>query len=141
MNMKLSIPQRGFTLLEIMVVVAIIGILLAAIVPNIVGRSDEARVVKARTDIHALENAMDLYRLDNGFYPSQDQGLQALLTQPNTPPVPTHWKQGGYIKRLPQDPWGNPYQYRHPGVHSEVDIFSMGTAGLNATTEQEIGNW
>ena len=133
----------GFTLIEILVVIAIIGILLAAIVPNIVGRSDQARVVKAKQDIVTLEGALDAYKLDNAFYPSTQQGLQALVAAPSTEPLPKHYKTGGYIKRLPTDPWGNEYQYLNPGVHGEIDIFSYGADGVEGGDglNADIGNW
>lgn len=141
--MKMKQRNSGFTLIEIMVVVAIIGILLAMVAPNIVGRSDEARVVKAQSDVLTLETQMDIYRLDNGFYPSQEQGLDALVQRPATPPEPRRWKQGGYIRRLPDDPWGNSYQYRNPGIFNEIDIFSLGANGVEGGDDfdAEIGNW
>ncbi len=128
----------GFTLIEIMVVVVILGILAAIVVPKIVSRPEEARRVKAKQDVMAIESAMELYKLDNGFYPSTDQGLKALLVPPTTPPQPSNWKTGGYIKEMPLDPWNHPYQYLNPGVHSEIDIFSSGPTGQPGS---EIGNW
>jgi general secretion pathway protein G len=129
---------RGFTLIEIMVVVVILGILAAIIVPRIISRPEEAKLVKAKQDIRVLESALELYHLDNGFYPSTDQGLPALIQKPTGEPVPKNWKEGGYIKELPFDPWGHPYQYLQPGVHGEIDVFSYGPSGTQAT---EIGNW
>jgi len=113
--------QRGFTLLEVMVVVVILGILAALVVPKIISRPDEARVTAARQDIASLMQALKLYRLDNHRYPTTEQGLQALVTKPTTAPIPPNWKTGGYVERLPKDPWGNPYQYLNPGVHGEID--------------------
>jgi general secretion pathway protein G len=134
---------RGFTLIEIMVVVAILGILAALIVPKVIGRSDEARVVAARQDIGTLMQALKLYRLDNQRYPSTEQGLAALLAKPTTTPVPANWKTGGYLDRLPRDPWGNPYQYLQPGLHAEVDIFSFGADGQpgGSDLDADIGSW
>ena len=132
---------KGFTLVEIMVVVVIIGVLAALIVPRVVGRSDEARVVAAKQDVAAIMQALKLYRLDNGRYPSNDQGLQALLAKPQTQPVPPNWKQ--YLDKLPRDPWGNPYQYLNPGVRGEIDVFSFGADGQPGGTgaDAEIGSW
>ncbi|CAN7547696.1 type II secretion system major pseudopilin GspG [Trinickia sp. LjRoot230] len=135
--------QRGFTLIEIMVVIAILGILAALIVPKIMSRPDEARRVAARQDIGSIRQALDLYRLDNGRYPSQDQGLQALVAKPTTEPVPNNWKDGGYLDKLPGDPWGHPYQYLNPGVHGEIDVFSYGSdskAGGEGN-DADIGSW
>lgn len=142
-HLKLSRRIKGFTLIEVMVVVVIIAILAAIVVPRIMRRPEQAKKVAAREDILAIENAMDLYKLDNGFYPSTDQGIQALVTKPSTPPVPQNWEPGGYLKRLPEDPWGHPYHYLNPGKHGEIDIFTYGAdnqpggTGENAT----IGNW
>lgn len=135
--------ERGFTIIEIMVVVFIIGLLASIIVPNIIGRTDEARVVKAKQDIISLENALEMYRLDNGFYPSTDQGLKALVEKPTTEPMPSAWRQGGYIKKLQNDPWGHPYQYLNPGVHGEIDIFCFGKDGKEGGEglDADIGNW
>lgn len=135
--------QRAFTLIEIMVVIVILGLLATLIVPKIVGRSDQAKVVKAQQDVMALESAMELYKLDNGFYPSTDQGLEALVVRPSTQPEPRNWKAGGYIKRLRKDPWGNDYQYLSPGNHGEIDIFSLGANGQpgGEGLDAEIGNW
>src|SRR5450759_1320738 len=116
----------GFTLIEVMVVVVILGILAALSVPKIMNRPDDARVIAARQDISALMQALKLYRLDNQIYPSTDQGLQALVARPTTAPLPPNWKTGGYLERLPKDPWGSDYQYLNPGVHGEIDIFSLG---------------
>ncbi len=137
--------QKGFSLIEVMVVVVIIGILAALIVPRIISRPEQARIVKAKSDITAIVSALQLYKLDNGFYPSTDQGLQALVTRPSTQPTPQDWKTGGYLQRLPLDPWGRPYHYLNPGVHNQdgIDVFTYGPTGQpggsgdNAT----IGNW
>ncbi len=135
--------QRGFTLLEIMVVVVILGILAALVVPKIISRPDEARVVAAKQDIASLMQALKLYRLDNQRYPTTEQGLQALHTKPTTSPIPLNWKQGGYIERLPKDPWGGPYQYLNPGVHGEIDVFSYGadSAPGGEGNDADIGSW
>jgi len=133
----------GFTLIEVMVVIVILGILAAVVVPRVMDNPDKARVAKAKNDIQALESALDLYKLDNFNYPSTDQGLQALVTEPSGTPAAKNWKPGGYMKRLPADPWGNAYQYLNPGVNGAIDIFSYGADGteggdgLNA----DIGNW
>lgn len=135
--------QRGFTLLEVMVVVVIIGILAAMVVPKIISRPDEARVMAAKQDIASLMQALKLYRLDNQRYPVTEQGLQALVTRPTSTPLPLNWKMGGYVERLPQDPWGNPYQYLNPGVHGEIDIFSLGADGSpgGEANDADIGSW
>lgn len=134
---------RGFTLIEIMVVVVIIGILAAIIAPNILGRADEARVTAAKQGIRTIDSALKLYRLDNFNYPTTDQGLEALVELPTIPPEPRNWKDGGYLERLPQDPWGNDYVYLSPGQRGEFDLYSLGAdgqpggEGLNA----DLGNW
>lgn len=119
--------NRGFTLIEIMVVVVILGILGALIVPNIIGRPDEARVTAAQSDIQAISNALELYRLDNSHYPSTDQGLEALVTKPSGYPEPKHWNSEGYLKKVPVDPWGEPYIYINEGRNYE--IYSLGADG------------
>jgi general secretion pathway protein G len=133
--------SKGFTFLEIMVVVAIIGMLAYFIVPNLVGSVDKARVTKARLEIKTLENSLTMYRVDNGIYPSTAQGLAALLARPNDEPVPMNWSRK-YIEKLPKDPWGSSYQYRHPGQYGDIDVFSYGPDGANQTDESKyIGNW
>ncbi len=135
--------QRGFTLIEIMVVIAILGILAALIVPKIMSCPDEARRVAAHQDIGTIMRALKLYRLDNGRYPTQEQGLQALIQKPTTEPVPNNWKDGGYLERLPPDPWGGQYQYLNPGVHGEIDVFSYGAdqkAGGEGN-DADVGSW
>lgn len=134
---------RGFTLLEVMVVVVILGILAALVVPKIISRPDEARVIAAKQDIASLLQALKLYRLDNQRYPSTEQGLQALVSKPATSPVPPNWKAGGYIERLARDPWGNPYQFLNPGVHAEIDVFSYGADGAPGGEghDTDIGSW
>ena len=134
---------RGFTLIEIMVVVVIFAILAALIVPKVVGRPDEARIVAARADVGALMQALKLYRLDNQRYPSAEQGLGALVARPASGPLPPNWKPGGYIERLPRDPWGNAYQYLSPGLRGEIDVFSYGADGAagGEGIDADIGNW
>ena len=133
----------GFTLIEIMVVVIIIGLLAAFIVPQIMGRVDDARVAKAKQDIQSLETALTMYRLDNSKYPTSEQGLAALVTQPTDPSI-KHWRPGGYLQRVSKDPWGNDYQYANPGTHGkEYDLFSMGADGApgGEGIDADIGNW
>lgn len=132
--------QQGFTLLEIMVVIVILGILASIVVPNLMGNKKQADRQKAVTDLVALENALDMYNLDNSRYPSTEQGLDALRTKPETAPVPKNYKQDGYIKRLPTDPWQNAYQLVSPGEHGAVDVFSSGPDGL-VGNDDDIGNW
>lgn len=141
--MKVTSWQRGFTLLEVMVVVVILGILAALVVPKIISRPDEARVMAAKQDIASLMQALKLYRLDNQRYPVTEQGLQALATRPTTAPLPPNWKTGGYIEHLPKDPWGSPYQYLNPGVRGEIDIFSLGADGMpgGEGNDEDIGSW
>lgn len=143
MALILAHKKRGFTLLEVMVVVVILSILGAMIVPRIIGRTDEARVIAARQDIASLMQALKLYRLDNLRYPTSEQGLQALVARPESAPVPTNWKAGGYVERLPKDPWGNPYQYLNPGRRGEIDVFSLGADGApgGEGTDADIGSW
>lgn len=133
--------QRGFTLIEIMVVVVILGILAAVVVPRLIDRPDEARAVKAKQDIRLLESSLNLYRLDNFYYPSTQQGLDALVNKPSGEPQAKNWKR--YIEKLPKDPWGNPYQYLHPGVKGEMDIFSLGADNRpgGEGPAADIGNW
>ena len=135
--------QRGFTLVEIMVVVVIIGILGALIVPKLLGRTGESRQTAARVDISTIEQALKLYKLDNQRYPTTEQGLQALVQKPTSGPAANGWKEGGYLERLPKDPWGNPYQYLSPGIHGEVDVFSYGADGQPGGTgeDADIGSW
>ncbi len=133
--------QAGFTLIELMVVLVIIGVLAALIVPNVLERADEARVTAARTDINNLMQALKLYRLDNQRYPTAGQGLQALVIKPTVPPIPPNWKP--YLDKLPNDPWGNPYQYLNPGVKGEIDVMSFGADGKTGGEgkDADIGSW
>lgn len=135
--------QSGFTLIEIMIVVVILGILAALIVPKVMGRPDEARIIAAKQDIAALGQALKLYRLDNIRYPATDQGLQALVVKPTSAPIPPNWKSGGYLDRLPKDPWGHDYQYLNPGTHGEIDVFSLGADGApgGEGNDADIGSW
>ena len=130
---------RGFTLLEIMVVVVILGILATFVVPNIMDKPNEARITKAKSDISALELALDSYKLDNFRYPSTDQGLEALVNEPQGEPVPRNWRDGGYVKALQNDPWGNPYRYLSPGARGTIDVYSLGPDGISS--DDDIGNW
>ena len=135
--------SRGFTLIEIMVVIVILGVLAALVVPKVMSRPDEARVVAARQDIASLMQALKLYRLDNRRYPTTEQGLAALVTKPTLAPVPEGWKSGGYVERLPLDPWSKPYQYLNPGLRGEIDVFSFGADGVagGEGSDADIGNW
>lgn len=135
--------RNGFTLIEIMVVVVILAILAGLIVPKIMSRPDEARVVAARQDIGTIMQALRLYRLDNLRYPTSEQGLAALVAPPTSAPVAPNWKAGGYLERLPRDPWGNPYQYLNPGLRGEIDVFSFGADGVagGERTDADVGSW
>lgn len=134
--------EGGFTLIEIMVVVVILGILAALVAPNVISRIDDAQINRAKQDVRAVESALHLYRLDNFKYPSTDQGLEALVTQPADPSI-RNWRQGGYLDKVPVDPWGAPYQYLYPGQNSEFDVYTLGAdqqpggEGINS----DIGNW
>lgn len=133
--------QSGFTLLEVMVVVVIIGVLMAIIVPNVLGRADDARVTAARTDVNNLMQALKLYKLDNQRFPNAEQGLQALVAKPTAAPAPINWKP--YLDKLPNDPWGRPYVYVNPGVKGEVDVMSLGADGQpgGEGKDADIGSW
>ncbi|MGR5149006.1 type II secretion system major pseudopilin GspG [Photobacterium alginatilyticum] len=135
--------QRGFTLLEVMVVIVILGVLASLVVPNLLGNKEKADQQKVVTDISALEQALDMYKLDNSVYPNTDQGLDALVTKPSSSPEPRNYRNGGYIKRLPKDPWGNEYNYVMPGENGAVDIFSLGADGQDGGegVNTDIGNW
>lgn len=134
---------RGFTLIELMVVLVIISVLAALVAPRLMDRPDEARTIAARQDIATLVQALKLYHLDNMRYPTTEQGLNALISKPSLSPVPPNWKAGGYLDRLPKDPWGKPYLYLHPGRHGEIDVFSLGADGQPGGTgrDADIGNW
>ncbi|GGB71634.1 type II secretion system major pseudopilin GspG [Shewanella inventionis] len=132
--------QRGFTLLEVMVVIVILGILASMVVPNLMGNKDKADQQKAVSDIVALENALDMYKLDNSIYPTTEQGLDALVQKSTSSPEPRNFRDGGYVKRLPQDPWRNDYFLLSPGENGKIDIFSAGPDG-QAGTEDDIGSW
>jgi general secretion pathway protein G len=133
--------QAGFTLIELMVVLVIIGVLAALIVPNVLDRADDARATAAKTDVNNLMQALKLYRLDNQRYPSAEQGLQALIAKPSTNPVPPNWKP--YLEKLPNDPWGRPYQYLNPGVKAEIDVMSFGADGQpgGEGKNADVGSW
>ena len=135
--------QSGFTLLEIIVVVAIIAVLAAYIAPKVAGRVDDARISKAKSDIRVLESSLELYKLDNFTYPSTEQGLEALVTKPSSGTELKNWRDGGYIKKLNKDPWGNEYQYQYPGSNGEFDVYSFGADAASGGTGEatDIGNW
>lgn len=145
MQQKLRYDCRGFTLIELMVVIIILGILAVYVAPKIMSRPGEARQVKARLDIQNIENALKLYKLDNGWYPSTEQGLQALVEKPETGTVPKKWKSGGYLEksRVPKDPWGNELIYLSPGLKGDFDLISYGLDGVPGGEEEnrDINNW
>nr|WP_295476572.1 type II secretion system major pseudopilin GspG [uncultured Pseudomonas sp.] len=141
--MPRSRNQRGFTLMEIMVVIFIIGLLIAVVAPSVLGNQDKAMRQKVLADLATLEQALDMYRLDNLRYPSSEQGLSALVKAPTVEPLARAWRADGYIRRLPDDPWGNPYRYRAPGQHGRIDIYSLGADGVEGGegSDGDIGNW
>lgn len=141
--MNFRTRNNGFTLLEIIIVVVILGILAAFIVPNIMGKPDQAKVVAAKNDVRTLVSALKMYRLDNGRYPTTDQGLKALVEKPTSGDIPSNWQKGGYIEHLPKDPWKTPYQYLNPGIHGDIDVFSFGADGKPGGEgyDADIGNW
>lgn len=138
-----SFQQRGFTLIEVMVVVAILAILATVVITNISDEPGKARIAKAKQDIRAIESALDLYRLDNFNYPTTDQGLLALVESPATDPVAANWKDGGYLKRLPKDPWQRDYLFLSPGENGAVDIYTLGRDGAPGGEgfDADIGNF
>ncbi len=138
-----DIINQGFTLIEVMVVVVILSILAVLVVPRIMDNPDKARLLKVQQDIRAIETALKLYKLDNYSYPTTDQGLEALVTRTTIPPKPRQWKQGGYLDRIPIDPWEFPYNYLSPGIYGNIDIYSQGADGQPEGTEinADIGNW
>lgn len=135
--------QAGFTLLEIMVVIFIIGLLVAVVAPNVLSNQDDAMQQKARADIATIEQALDMYRLDNYRYPTTEQGLEALVSAPDSAPQPDNYREDGYVRRLPEDPWGNAYLYRSPGEHGRIDIYSLGADASSGGegNDADIGNW
>ena len=132
--------QKGFTLIEIMVVVVIIGVIIAMTAPKFIGQSEKALLTAAKADIHTISMQLDLYKLDNFFYPSTEQGLQALVTKPSGSPEPKNWKSDGYLPKMPTDPWQNAYQYSSPGTHGIYDLFSPGPDG-KIGNEDDVTNW
>ncbi|NOY14031.1 MAG: type II secretion system major pseudopilin GspG [Deltaproteobacteria bacterium] len=143
MNRILKSGQRGFTLIEIMVVVVILGILAGLVIPRLLDEPEKARRTSAATQILSLEEALGMFKLDNGFYPSTEQGLQALVTKPTSGRIPSRYKAGGYIKKIPLDPWGQEYRYLSPGAHGDFDLFSYGPDGESGGEgdDADIANW
>jgi general secretion pathway protein G len=135
--------QRGFTLIEIMVVVVIMGVLAALVVPKLLNRAGESKIAAAKVDIATIMQALKLYKLDNQRYPTTEQGLPALLEKPTSGPAANGWKAGGYVEKMPKDPWGNQYQYLYPGIKGEIDVFSYGADGQPGGTgdDADIGSW
>ena len=145
MKNSVNIPagQRGFSLVEILVVLVIMGLLISVVAPTVLNRADEARVQKVQADFKSIETALKIYRLDNYVYPTTEQGLEALVETSSLDPEPRNFKAGGYLQEVPMDPWGRPYLYLSPGEHGEVDIYSLGADGLSGGEDQnaDIGNW
>ena len=141
--MRISTRQAGFSLIEILVVLVIMGLLISVVAPTVLNRADEARVQKVYADFKAIETALKIYRLDNYVYPTTEQGLEALVTPSSMAPEPRNFKAGGYLGEVPMDPWGRPYLYLQPGENGEVDIYSLGADGISGGEEQnaDIGNW
>ncbi|MGK7345704.1 MAG: type II secretion system major pseudopilin GspG [Candidatus Nitrospinota bacterium M3_3B_026] len=143
MRRKNAVKNSGFTLIEVLVVVVILGILAAVIVPRIMGRPEEARRTKAAVDIRSIETALSLYKIDNGIYPSTEQGLSALVEKPATGEIPRKWREGGYLDKIPKDPWGAEYVYLSPGAHGDYDLSSYGADGEQGGEGRyaDINNW
>lgn len=135
--------QRGFSLLEILVVLVIMGIMIGLIAPNIIGEVDKARVTQAKSDFKTIETALKMYKLDNFVYPSTEQGLEALVSKSDIDPSPRNFKEGGYLPKVPKDPWGGNYIYIYPGEHGEFDIYTLGADGVSGGEGpgEDIGNW
>ncbi len=135
--------QFGFSLVEILVVLVIMGLLISVVAPMVLDRADEARIQKVYADFKSIETALKIYRLDNYNYPTSEQGLQALVTPSSLSPQPKNFKQGGYLSEMPTDPWGRPYLYLSPGENSQVDIYTLGADGVSGGDDQnaDIGNW
>ena len=135
--------SRGFTLIELMIAVVIIGILAAIIAPNVIGRLHDAKVSAAKQDVATLAQSLSMYKIDNGRFPTGEQGLKALVEKPSGSPPPNNWRSGGYIARLPNDPWGNPYQFANPGLHGDIDVFSLGADAKPGGEGEgaDIGSW
>ena len=142
-NKKMVRVSGGFTLIEIMVVIVILGVLAALVVPRVLERPDEARAIAAKSDIATILQALKLYRLDNQRYPTGEQGLAALIAKPEQPPIPPNWKPGGYLEKVPKDPWGRPFVYVNPGVKGEIEVFSFGADGQQGGVgiDADIGSW
>ncbi|NQY63388.1 MAG: type II secretion system major pseudopilin GspG [Alteromonadaceae bacterium] len=140
MKIRNAKKMSGFSLMELMVVIVILGVLASMIVPNLMGGQEKANLQKAVSDVSALETTLNMYKLDNYNYPTTEQGLEALITETDIEPLPRRFQEDGYIQRLPNDPWGNEYQLLNPGENSKIDVFSMGPDG-EAGTEDDIGNW
>lgn len=142
-NKSTNLRSLGFTLIEVMVVIVILGILAALVVPKVMSRPDEARITAAKQDIGSIVQALKLYKLDNMRYPATEQGLQALVKKPTTAPIPANWNGNGYLEKLPNDPWGNAFQYLQPGLHGAVDVISLGADGAagGEGSDTDIGSW
>lgn len=137
---RMHVKQSGFTLLEMMVVIVILGLLASLTIPSLMSNKDKADHQKVVSDITTLENALDMYKLDNGSYPTTEQGISALELKPTQSPLPRNYRDGGYIRRLSKDPWGNSYQLKNPGDYAHLDIYSIGPDGKSGTND-DIGNW